>query len=254
MLKLDSLSAGYNGADIIHSISFSVKLGENLCILGRNACGKTTLLKAVAGIIPSTGSVTVDGIEVKKMKRKDAAKKIAFMNQISSVYFSYSVYETVLLGRYAAAEKSFFKDFSARDFAIAEESLRTVDLWKSRDKNITELSGGQLQRVYLARTLAQDSSIILLDEPSNHLDLKNQIELIEFLKNWSKTKQRSVVGVFHDINLALRLADNFLFLKDGRAAAYGKPQGIISSSLLKEIYGTDVLLWMEESLKLLKKV
>ena len=127
--------------------------------------------------------------------------------------------------------------------------LKAVDLLSLKDKQISTLSGGQLQRVYLARTLAQEPSIILLDEPTNHLDLKNQAELVDFLKDWSKKERNTVIGVLHDLNLAIKLADNALLLNKGKTAAYGRAKDVISSEIINDVYGMDVAGYMIDSLK-----
>lgn len=249
MLTLENISAGYNGVDVIKNITLSVKKGENLCVIGPNGCGKTTLIKAISGIIPHSGSIKIDDTDIKQMKRDQVAKKIAVMSQISTIYFSYSIYETVLLGRYLHMKDRTFKEPSARDREYVDKCLKTVGLLNIKNKQISTLSGGQLQRVYLARTLAQEPDIILLDEPTNHLDLKHQAELIDFLKSWSKDQGRSVIGVLHDLNLAIKLADTMLILDNGRMAAYGKTNEVISSNNLNEAYGMNVTEYMVGSLR-----
>lgn len=249
MITLKNVSAGYNGTDVITDISLSVKEGENLCILGPNGCGKTTLIKAISGLIPSKGSVTVDGKSISEMSRAEVGKKVAVMSQISSIYFSYTVFETVLLGRYVHIKDNAFKSPAKKDRDYADKCLKAVGLYNIRDRQIGTLSGGQLQRVYLARTLAQEPQVILLDEPTNHLDLKHQAGLIDFLTQWSRENNHSVIGVLHDINLAMRLADDVLILNNGRPAAYGKASEIISSDLLKEVYDMDVVKFMIDSLR-----
>lgn len=249
MLTLKNVSAGYNGCDVISNINLNISEGENLCILGPNGCGKTTLIKTIAGIIPHTGSIKIDETSISSMKRTDVAKKIAVMSQISTIYFSYTVYETVLLGRYLHMKNRAFKEPTSRDREYAEKCLKAVDLLSLKDKQISTLSGGQLQRVYLARTLAQEPSIILLDEPTNHLDLKNQAEMVDFLKRWSKEEGHAVIGVLHDLNLAIKLADNALLLDKGKTAAYGRAEDVISSETINDVYGMDVTGYMIDSLK-----
>jgi len=143
----------------------------------------------------------------------------------------------------------FFLFPSFNDKLYTAECLKAVGMYELRDRQITTLSGGQLQRVYLARTLAQEPSIILLDEPTNHLDLKNQAELIDYLKEWSKIDGHTVIGVLHDINLAMRLADNVLVLDNGKTAALGKADEVITSNLLNKVYDMDVVGFMTDSLK-----
>lgn len=249
MIELKNIYAGYNEVDVIHDISLKIEKGKNLCILGPNGCGKTTLLKAMAGIIPSKGEILIDGIDIKKMKRHEIARKIAVMTQISSVYFSYTVFETVLLGRYLYIKNSILKTPTQRDIQYTEECLEAVGLLELRDTQISTLSGGQLQRVFLARTLAQEPDIILLDEPTNHLDLKYQKELIDYLKKWSKETGNTIVGVFHDINLAMNLADDILVMENGKLAGYGASKSIVSGPLLNRVYQMDITKYMIDSLK-----
>ena len=249
MLTLQNVNAGYNGIDVVYNISLSVKEGENLCIIGPNGCGKTTLIKAISGIIPHDGIIKIDGIDINNMKREQVAEKIAVMAQISAVYFSYSIYETVLLGRYLHMKGRTFKEPSLKDKEYTDKCLKAVGLYNIKHKQINTLSGGQLQRVYLARTLVQEPSIILLDEPTNHLDLKHQTELIDFLRDWSKCKGHSVIGVMHDLNLAIKLSDNMLVLDNGNMAAYGNTNKIISSNLLNDVYDMNVTEYMIDSLR-----
>lgn len=249
MIELQNVYAGYNGVDIIKDISFNVDEGNNLCILGPNGCGKTTLLKAMSGIIPIRGDILVDGMSIKNMKRHEIASRIAVMSQISNIYFSYTVFETVLLGRYLYMKNNIFKEPSQEDKSIAEKCLKAVGLLSLRNKQINTLSGGQLQRVFLARTLAQEPSIILLDEPTNHLDLRYQKELMDYLRNWSKEGGHTVIGVFHDINLAMDLADNILVMEDGNQIGLGKPEEVIKGELLNKVYNMDIIGYMVESLR-----
>ena len=249
MITLKNVSAGYNGIDVISGISLSIKDGSNLSIIGPNGCGKTTLIKAMSGLIKSKGIISIDNKNIGKMSRAEVGRNLAVMNQLSSIYFSYTVYETVLLGRYIHMKSNAFKNPSAKDKEYAKKCLDAVGLTNYMDRQINTLSGGQLQRVYLARTLAQEPRVILLDEPTNHLDLKHQAELIDFLRDWSSENNHSVIGVLHDINLAMRLSDDILVLKEGKTFAYGKSKDVISSDLLNNVYDMDVVGFMIDSLK-----
>ena len=248
MLELKNISAGYNGTDVIHDISFTVNAGENLSIIGPNGCGKTTLLKAIANILPYKGDVELGGKPTRKMRHKDIARKIAMLSQISGIYFSYSVYDTVMMGRYLHIKDKLLGLPSDDDKAIVTRCLEAVDMLAEKDRMITQLSGGQIQRVFLARTLAQEPEIILLDEPTNHLDLKYQIELVEYLRQWASDGRRAVIGVLHDINLAMRLSDNVLIMKNGYIQANGRVDEVISGKLLEQTYEVDVANYMRESL------
>lgn len=249
MLKLNNVSVGYGKQDVVHDVSFSLGNNENLSIIGPNGCGKTTLLKAIANILPSKGDIEIDGKAVRDMKNKELSKRIAMMSQTSDVYFSYSVFDTVMMGRYLHIKDSFFGLPTEEDRQCVTECLRAVNLESEKDKEITTLSGGQLQRVFLARTLAQQPEIILLDEPTNHLDLKYQIELIEYLREWSKQDGHSVIGVLHDINLAMRLSDNMILMKDGRVRAHGTASETATQELLYDVYDVDVAGYMKSNLR-----
>ncbi|MDR2258554.1 MAG: ABC transporter ATP-binding protein, partial [Treponema sp.] len=168
MLEINNLFCGYRGSDVIHGLSLRANRGQVLILAGPNGCGKTTLLKAIARIIPCRGSVTLDGRDISAFSRKNLAQKIALLGQMSQIHFPYTVYDTVALGRYAHA-KGFLKSLSKGDRAFIMNIIDRLGLYDDKDRMINELSGGQLQRVFLARTLAQDPDIILLDEPTNHL-------------------------------------------------------------------------------------
>ena len=249
MLTLKNVSAGYGGADVIRNISMEVN--GNLSIIGPNGCGKTTLLKTIANILPSKGNMEISGKAYRCMKREEISLNIAMLSQQPNIYFAYSVYDTVMMGRYLHLKKRITGNPSKEDKDIVIQSLEAVNLLAEKDRDITRLSGGQLQRVFLARVLAQQPRIILLDEPTNHLDLKCQIEIIEYLKNWSlQTKEgsRAVVGVLHDINQAMRLSDHLIVMKDGEIKADGNADEIILSGLLDRVYETDVAGYMLSSL------
>ena len=249
MLHLKNVCAGYGNGDILHDITFDLPLGQNLCILGPNGCGKSTLLRAISGLLDSRGELTLDGKSVSAMRRPEIASHMAMMSQMSTVYFSLTVYETVMMGRYQKLRRGLFASPSKEDKQRVEQYLRATGLEKLRDRQISELSGGQLQRVFLARTLAQEPEIILLDEPTNHLDLKHQTELVTYLKNWSQEKERTVIGVLHDINLSLMLSDQLLFLKDGAVAGIGPANVVLTRAFLREVYDMDVASYMMDSLK-----
>lgn len=248
MLKVEHLTCGYGGAPVVKDLSFEVPAGGRLCILGPNGCGKTTLLRALAGLLPHEGKVTAEGRDLAAMDRRQLARTVALLSQISSVYFSYTVYETVLMGRYAHQTGGAFSGPGPEDRAIALECMERTGVADLRDRQVTELSGGQLQRVFLARTFAQQPRIILLDEPTNHLDLKYQVELVQELKAWATGEGRCVVGVLHDVNLALDLADLFLLMEEGRARYFG-PAAEFDPAALNRVYQMDVGGYMRRSLQ-----
>jgi len=249
MLTLNNVSAGYDGVDVVHNVSLNIT--GNLCIVGPNGCGKTTLLKAIAGIIPFTGEVQIAGKPTIGMSQKEIAQNIAMLSQQPSVYFAYSVFDTVMMGRYLHI-KGISATPSKYDRDIVLQSLEAVNMLAEKDKLITKLSGGQLQRVFLARALAQEPRIILLDEPTNHLDLKCQLEIIEYLQKWAQDGQRAVVGVLHDINLAMRLSQRMVVMKDGEIQADGNIENIIADGVLDSVYEMNVAGYMREVLRVWK--
>jgi iron complex transport system ATP-binding protein len=249
MLSVKNVFCGYDGIDAIHGVSFEVSAGQNLCIAGPNGCGKTTILRAIAGLLPYKGHIQFENSEISSLKRAKIAKSIALMTQITSVYFSYSIFETVMLGRYLHINGGAFASPSNEDKQYVMQCLEDVGLADIKDRQITSLSGGQLQRVFLARTFAQDPTMILLDEPTNHLDLKYQIELIERLRLWSAQKNRAIIGVLHDLNLTLHFADKVLLINDGKTAAFGDAQDVLEGGLLQQVYGIDVKEYMINSLR-----
>lgn len=248
MLEVKNLYCGYNGVEIIKDISFRVDRGENICIVGPNGCGKSTLLKAISNLIPFKGSVLLDGNDTKSLKRKDLAIKIALMTQSSNILFPYSIYDTVALGRYAHLN-GVFSRLNKKDEEIINNSLAKVGLLDIKDKLINELSGGQLQRVFLARAFAQDPDVILLDEPTNHLDLRYQIEMLDYLKVWAKENNKIVVAVLHDLNLVQNFGDKVLMLKDGVIKNNGNTREVLNGSDLEEVYGIDIKAFMIKTLE-----
>ncbi|MGL5692525.1 MAG: ABC transporter ATP-binding protein [Peptostreptococcaceae bacterium] len=252
MLEIIGLTSGYDEVDIIKNISMTVNKKECLFIIGPNGCGKSTFLKSIANLIKYRGSIKIDKKEVSSINRKELAQKIGLMSQVSEIYFPYTVYETVSLGRYAYS-KGIFSSASKKDNKIILDSIEKVGLINEKDKLITELSGGQLQRVFLAKIFAQNPDIILLDEPTNHLDLKYQIELLEYVKIWAKENDKIVIGVLHDLNLVHNFADSVIMLEEGRIISKGSPENVLNDDKLQEVYGINIKDFMINILKKWKK-
>lgn len=247
MLTIEHLCCGYGNTPVLADVSFSVESGQCLCVMGPNGCGKTTLLRAIAGLLPYQGHISMFGKDLQSLSRREIARNMALLSQISSVYFSYTVYETVLMGRYAHSTGA-FSGTSETDRRIALDAMARTGTLDLKDRLITELSGGQLQRVFLARTFAQSPRIILLDEPTNHLDLKYQVQLVADLKNWAAQEERCVVGVLHDVNLALDFADVLVLLADGHLQAFC-PADRFDPALLSQVYQMDVPGYMHRTLE-----
>lgn len=254
MLELKNVFAGYGKTEILHDISCMFSEGSCWCILGLNGCGKTTLLRVMAGLIPHSGQVLLDGQEISTRKRHELARQVALMSQVNTVYFPYTVYDAVMLGRYQHMKGSLFGSPSREDRESVERCLEYTRLSDLRSRMLNELSGGQLQRVFLARAMAQEPKILLLDEPTNHLDIRNQVELADYLHHWCEDGEHSVIGVMHDINLALRLSRNVLFMQEGRILRQGIFTSVADSEFLNSIYGMDLLGYMREASELWNSV
>ncbi|MGL5414562.1 MAG: ABC transporter ATP-binding protein [Clostridium sp.] len=248
MLEIKNLSCGYDGNDVIHNVSFNVRKGETISIIGPNGCGKSTILKAIAGIIEYEGIVNIENEDRKNIKRKDLAKKIALMSQNAEIFFEYTVYEAVALGRYPYM-KDMFSSYTEKDNEIILNSLKEVGILDIKDRNIKELSGGQLQRVYLARAFTQEPEIILLDEPTNHLDLKCQIEILTYINKWAREKNKIVIGVLHDLNLVSMFSEKVILIEKGKIVLNKDAEDVLKSDEIEKVYGINIRSFLIEALK-----
>lgn len=248
MLSIENISCGYGEKNIIKNVSFYLNKNENLCLIGPNGCGKTTLLKAISNIIDYKGKVILKDKNISLMSRKDIAKKIALVSQSANIYFPYSVYDTVALGRYPY-KKGLFEEINKEEKDFILGCIEIVGLLDTKDKMINELSGGQLQRVFLARAFAQDPEILLLDEPTNHLDLKNQIKLLEYINIWKREKDRAVIAVLHDLNLVQNFGEKVIVINNGEKVLEGSPKTVLSNSIITNIYDINIRDFMINTLK-----
>ena len=235
ILELKNIEFSYNGFPVLRGIEFAVREGEIISILGVNGAGKSTLLKCINGILkPQKGEIFIDHTNIKRTSRTEIAKALALVPQRSEQSFI-TVFDAVLLGR-----KPYIKwDVTKNDIEITERVLSILGLKKLSLRYINELSGGEFQKVVIARALVQQPKVILLDEPTNNLDPKNQFEVMDIIKKISKRKGISSVIVMHDINLALRLSDRFILLKEGKVFAEGGLE-IITKDNIEKVYGVPV--------------
>ncbi len=263
-IQFKQVFAGYGSprnqkqTDVLKNLTFGIQEGHTVCILGENGSGKSTLLRVLAGTLHYRGSIRLEDTELARMHRRELSGQIAFMSQFSNVYFSYSVWETVMLGRYLKLNR-FLGRPTETDRKRVAECLEMTGLSGLKEATLGELSGGQLQRVFLARTFAQDTPYILLDEPTNHLDLKYQSQLAQYLKDWTGRERQypdgtfhrnTLIGVFHDINLALQIADELIVMKDGEILACGNKSQILQADILQQAYGMDVSAYMRKQLEI----
>ena len=240
MLDIRNLFFQYETKKILQDISFKVKKGEMVGILGPNGSGKTTLMKVISGILtPQKGQVHIKDKPINDYKTKELAKVVAVLSQHVNESFSYTVREIVSLGRYAH-QSGLFQSRSARDEEMVNQVMQQTGVLTFQDKSIHELSGGEKQRVYLAQALAQEPEIILLDEPTNHLDLSFQKDLLDNLREWSKKRDLTIICIFHDLNLAGLYCDRLLLLHDGKVEVDAAPSAVLQENRVKKIYQTDI--------------
>lgn len=227
-----SFSYGHGERVILDKVGFTLQPGQCMAILGNNGVGKSTLLKCMDRILkPSSGSVVIDGIDVLSVSRLELAKKLAYVPQSCNASHT-MVFDAVLLGR-----KPYIKwDVSEKDKQIVSEILIQFELEEYKARYMNELSGGEMQKVLLARAVAQQPQFLLLDEPTSNLDPYNQHEMLKIMQDLARTKNIAVAIVIHDLNLALRYCDRFLFLKDSHVYSFGGME-TVTSETIEAVYG-----------------
>ncbi|MFA5364389.1 MAG: ABC transporter ATP-binding protein [Candidatus Bathyarchaeia archaeon] len=240
VLTIDGINCSYGSVDILNDIHFVVKSGEFLGILGPNGSGKTTLLKSISRVLkPTKGAILVDGKNIYDMKTLDVAKQLAVVPQETPVSFDFTALEVVLMGRNPHMAR--FQMEGENDLNIAKNSMELTRTWDFADRPVTELSGGERQRVIIARALTQEPQILLLDEPTTHLDISNQLEIMDLIKDLSVTKHLLVVAVFHDFNLAARYCGSIILLKDGKIVSVGTSEETLTPENVREVFGVETI-------------
>lgn len=236
MLEIKNLNVSYGELQILKNIAMIASKGEIIGIIGPNGSGKTTLLKAITRYIkPTSGDILIDGKNLHEMECTEIAKNMGVVSQIVSVNFEFSVEDIVLMGRTPYIKGS----EKLEDFNIVEDAMKKTKTYHLRNRLITQLSGGELQRVIIARALAQTPKILLLDEPTSHLDISHQIEILGLVKNAAR-KGMVVIAVIHDLNLAAYFCDKMCLLKGGEIIAYGTPGQVLTSSNIKNAFNIPV--------------
>lgn len=236
MIEVRDLTFSYGkGKNILGQIAFDAKKGESIAILGNNGAGKSTLIKCLNRILqPQGGLVYVDSGDIQKMKRQEIARRMAYVAQKNDGD-RFTVYDTVLLGR-----KPYIKlNASPEDYSIVSSVIEKMGLKAFELRYLDELSGGEMQKVMLARALAQQPRVLMLDEPTSNLDLKNQYEVLSIVRDIAKSEGICVIIVIHDLNLAMRYCDRFLFVKDSLVYAYGG-YDVMNEHIISTVYGMEV--------------
>ncbi len=231
----DALHVALDGRPILHDLRFGVEEGQWVGLIGPNGSGKTTLLRTLGGLLPYTGTLTLDEQPVRAWPPRDLARRLAFVRQNPSLAFDFTVEEFVLLGR--APHHGWLEGFSSADRQHADTALVELDLHDFADRSLETLSGGEQQRVQLAQALAQEAGILLLDEPTAHLDVHHQFDGMDRVA--ALTPRRTVIAAFHDLAFAARYADRLLVLDRGRLVADGTPHDVLTPALIRDVFRMD---------------
>lgn len=236
-LYAENLSLGYDKNKIIvHDVSINLPMGKISVILGANGCGKSTLLKSFARLLkPEGGEVCLNEKNIRKQPSKEVAKKLALLPQSPIVPEGIKVSDLVMRGRFPY--RKIMQNLSQEDFKAVDNAMKTMGIQELADMSVDELSGGQRQRVWIALALAQDTDILLLDEPITYLDIAYQVEILDLLKELNNKRKTTICMVLHDINFAARYADHIFAMKNGKVIKEGMPKDIITPELLKDVFG-----------------
>lgn len=240
MLKIEQVRIAYqNGQEVIRDVSLEVARGEMLALIGPNGSGKTTLIRGLSGITPLCGGqVSFDGMNLQTMAPRVRARLLAVVPQAANLPSNYTVYETTAHGR--TPYLNWFGQLSKADRRIIDEAIRLTELRDYIHQEVSSLSGGEQQRVILARALAQDTPVLILDEPTTFLDLHYQVSLLELVRSICTERQLAVLFIMHELNLASRFADRIAILKEGRIAAVGTPHEVLQEKLLSDVFSVPV--------------
>lgn len=237
-LSAESLSLGYGERTVVDDLSLAVPDGAITVVVGANACGKSTLLRGLARLLrPTAGRAVLDGRAIHQMPTKEVARILGLLPQTAVAPEGVTVVDLVARGRHP--HTGLWKRWSDEDDRAVAEALRLTGTLALARRSVDELSGGQRQRVWVAMALAQQTDLLLLDEPTTFLDLAHQVELLDVLADLNATRGTTIVMVLHELNLAARYADHLVAMKDGRLVAEGPPDEVVTEALVREVFGLE---------------
>ncbi len=240
LLTVDGVECRYGSVKVLEDVNLSVKGGDFVGILGPNGSGKTTLLKSISrSLKPHKGTILLNETDIYSLKSVDVAKQMAVVPQETSIGFNFSALDIVLMGRNPHMKR--FQMESEKDMAVARKVMNLTNIWHLAERPINELSGGEKQRVIIARALAQEPKILLLDEPLTHLDIMNQLEIMDLVKDLCVKEKLVVLAVFHDFNLAARYCNSAIMLKDSKIFAAGSLTDVLTSENIKSVFNVDAI-------------
>ncbi len=237
-LSSRDLRAGYGGTTIVDGVDLTLPVGRISVIVGANACGKSTLLKTLSRLIPATsGQVLLDGERIDRLPTKQLARTLGLLPQQPIAPEGIAVADLVGRGRHP--HQKLFRSWTAEDDRAVADALETTGVSELADRAVDELSGGQRQRVWIAMALAQETDVLLLDEPTTFLDLAHQVEVLDLLTDLNRSRGTTIAMVLHDINLAARYADHLFAMRAGRLVATGAPRDVVTADLVREVFGLE---------------
>lgn len=235
MLDIQEAFAGYGEKSVLNGISITVREGEFVALIGANGAGKSTLLKCISGLLPlKGGKITICGKDTRELKPKERARMVAVVPQSYSVEYDFTVEDVVAMGRYPY--QGIGRKESREDVIAVRQAMKATNTLEFRKRLYNELSGGEKQRVILARALAQQPRIILLDEPTSALDIHHQTEVMELITQMNQEKKMTVLSVLHDVNMASRYCGRMVLLQEGKAAADGAPSAVVTRKNMEKLY------------------
>jgi iron complex transport system ATP-binding protein len=234
-LATQNLTLAYDKTSIVRDLTLTIPPGQITALVGPNGCGKSTLLRGLARLLkPSKGAVYLDGKSIAQRSTKAVAQQLGLLPQSPVAPEGLTIKDLVAQGRYPY--QNWLQQWSAQDERYVQQALEITNLVELGDRPLDTLSGGQRQRAWIAMTLAQNTQILLLDEPTTFLDLAHQIEVLDLLHDLNQQQGRTIVMVLHDLNHACRYADNLVAIKDGRIFAAGKPQAVITEETVRDVF------------------
>ena len=244
MIELNSISFRYREEWVLEDVSFRVEKGEFVGVIGPNGSGKTTLLKMLYRLLsPQKGEILFELVPIRKMDRADIAKRIGVVAQETQLLFPFSVLETVLMGRSPYLGHLMFE--SEKDLEIAKKAMEWTETLSFSERPMDELSGGERKRVFIARALAQEPEVILLDEPTANLDIHHQMDFLDFILTLNRERGLTILMASHDMNVASEFCDRLILLQEGRVYQIGTPDEVITKENIEKVYGCEV--WVDQN-------
>jgi len=242
MLEANNITVSYDSRDAVSGVSLRTVAGQIVAIIGPNGAGKSTLLRALNGTVrPAQGTVLLDGRSIDSYARRTVARRIAVVAQEADLRFPVTVFEFVLAGRYAWSKAGTWGWENDLDVEVTQKVLAETELVEFETRLMNELSGGERQRAVLARALATEAGVLLLDEPTANLDIAHQASMLRLVRKRSDDRRTAAVVVTHDANLAAQFADRVMLMKHGRAIADGPPQEILTADLMRNVFDLEIL-------------